>query len=139
MFFCGEEFEVRAGKICFVRAFFVNILDEAFFFTGLTSAIKEYSNSSPLSQVMYLEQLLACVDVLLRQCESDCGSVSLQLLQLLVTVQSLSTEPELSEKVRNQTKAYQGTVLDAGHPFCCSATTLTPLPSLYFISILLER
>ncbi|XP_028267789.1 dynein assembly factor 5, axonemal [Parambassis ranga] len=49
-------------------------------------------------QVMYLEQLLACVDVLLHQCESDCGSVSLQLLQVLVTVQSLSREPELSEK-----------------------------------------
>ncbi|XP_041813590.1 dynein assembly factor 5, axonemal-like [Chelmon rostratus] len=49
-------------------------------------------------QVMYLEQLLACVDVLLHQCESDCGSVSLQLLQVLVTVQSLSTEPHLSEK-----------------------------------------
>ncbi|XP_058510583.1 dynein axonemal assembly factor 5-like [Solea solea] len=49
-------------------------------------------------QVMYLEQLLACVDVLLRQCESDCGSVSLQLLQVLVTVQSLSTDTDLSEK-----------------------------------------
>ncbi|XP_070704326.1 dynein axonemal assembly factor 5-like [Pempheris klunzingeri] len=49
-------------------------------------------------QVMYLEQLLACVDVLLRQCESDCGSVSLQLLQVVVTVQSLSTEPHLTEK-----------------------------------------
>ncbi|XP_038547860.1 dynein assembly factor 5, axonemal-like [Micropterus salmoides] len=49
-------------------------------------------------QVMYLEQLLACVDVLLRQCESDSGSVSLQLLQVLVSVQSLSTEPHLSEK-----------------------------------------
>uniref|UniRef100_A0A7N6FGB3 TOG domain-containing protein n=1 Tax=Anabas testudineus TaxID=64144 RepID=A0A7N6FGB3_ANATE len=49
-------------------------------------------------QVMYLEQLLACVDVLLRQCVSDCGPVSLQLLQVLVTVQSLSTEPSLSEK-----------------------------------------
>ncbi|KAM3863897.1 dynein axonemal assembly factor 5 [Diretmus argenteus] len=49
-------------------------------------------------QVMYLEQLLACVDVLLTQCESDCGSVSLQLLQVLVTVQSLSTEPLLRDK-----------------------------------------
>ncbi|XP_030263067.1 dynein assembly factor 5, axonemal [Sparus aurata] len=49
-------------------------------------------------QVMYLEQLLACVDVLLHQCESDCGSISLQLLQVLVTVQSLSTTPCLSEK-----------------------------------------
>lgn len=49
---------------------------------------------------MYLEQLLCCVDVLLRQCESDTGSVSLQLLQVLVAVQSLSTEPRLSAKVR---------------------------------------
>ncbi|XP_034567169.1 dynein assembly factor 5, axonemal-like isoform X2 [Notolabrus celidotus] len=49
-------------------------------------------------QVMYLEQLLESVDVLLCQCESDCGSVSLQLLQVLVTVQSLSTDPPLSEK-----------------------------------------
>lgn len=53
-----------------------------------------------LPQVIYLEQLLACVDVLLRQCESDCGSVSLQLLQVLVTIQSLSTDPQLSAKVR---------------------------------------
>uniref|UniRef100_A0A7N8XPP7 Dynein axonemal assembly factor 5 n=1 Tax=Mastacembelus armatus TaxID=205130 RepID=A0A7N8XPP7_9TELE len=51
-------------------------------------------------QVMYLEQLLACVDVLLRQCESDCGSVSLQLLQVLVTVQSLSAEPNALEIAR---------------------------------------
>lgn len=51
-------------------------------------------------QVTYLEQLLACVDVLLSQCESDCGSVSLQLLQVLVAVQSLSTDPQFSEKVR---------------------------------------
>nr|XP_057904336.1 dynein axonemal assembly factor 5 [Doryrhamphus excisus] len=49
-------------------------------------------------QVVYLEQLLACVDVLLRQCDSDCGSVSLQLLQVLVTVQSLAAEPRISEK-----------------------------------------
>ncbi|XP_072225810.1 dynein axonemal assembly factor 5-like [Leuresthes tenuis] len=49
-------------------------------------------------QVIYLEQLLTCVDTLLHQCESDCGAVSLQLLQVLVTVQSLSTEPQLSTK-----------------------------------------
>uniref|UniRef100_A0A3Q3X073 Uncharacterized protein n=1 Tax=Mola mola TaxID=94237 RepID=A0A3Q3X073_MOLML len=49
-------------------------------------------------QVIYLDQLLLCTDVLLRQCESDCGSVSLQLLQVLVAVQSLSTEPLTSNK-----------------------------------------
>ncbi|XP_030591867.1 dynein assembly factor 5, axonemal [Archocentrus centrarchus] len=55
-------------------------------------------------QVMYLEQLLACVDVLLHQCESDCSSVSLQLLQVLITVQSFSTEPQLSEKALASTQ-----------------------------------
>ncbi|XP_077411849.1 dynein axonemal assembly factor 5 [Vanacampus margaritifer] len=49
-------------------------------------------------QVLYLEQLLACVDVLLRQCDSDCHLVSLQLLQVLVTVQSISMEPHVSQK-----------------------------------------
>uniref|UniRef100_A0A8C7NZW6 Dynein axonemal assembly factor 5 n=1 Tax=Oncorhynchus mykiss TaxID=8022 RepID=A0A8C7NZW6_ONCMY len=41
------------------------------------------------------QQLLSCVDVLLSVCEKDCCSVSLQLLQVLVTVQSLSTEPHV--------------------------------------------
>ncbi|XP_071002200.1 dynein axonemal assembly factor 5-like [Oncorhynchus clarkii lewisi] len=49
-------------------------------------------------QAVYLDQLLSCVDVLLSVCEKDCSSVSLQLLQVLVTVQSLSTEPQLTDK-----------------------------------------
>uniref|UniRef100_A0A3Q2XHN2 Dynein axonemal assembly factor 5 n=1 Tax=Hippocampus comes TaxID=109280 RepID=A0A3Q2XHN2_HIPCM len=49
-------------------------------------------------QLAYLEQLLACVDALLRQGHSDCRPVSLQLLQVLVTVQSLSAEPHVSHK-----------------------------------------
>ncbi|XP_061701103.1 dynein axonemal assembly factor 5 [Syngnathoides biaculeatus] len=49
-------------------------------------------------QVAYLEQLLACVDVLTRQCGSDCAGVSLELLQVLITVQSLSQEPHVSQK-----------------------------------------
>ncbi|XP_068606399.1 dynein axonemal assembly factor 5-like [Brachionichthys hirsutus] len=49
-------------------------------------------------QLLYLEQLCACVDALLRQCESDCGPVSLELLQVLVAVQSLCNEPDLSKK-----------------------------------------
>lgn len=49
---------------------------------------------------MYLHQLLACIDVLLRHCDLDCRSVSLQLLQVLITVQSLSADPQLSDKVR---------------------------------------
>ncbi|XP_045066863.1 dynein axonemal assembly factor 5-like [Coregonus clupeaformis] len=49
-------------------------------------------------QSVYLDQLLSCVDVLLSLCEKDCCSISLQLLQVLVTVQSLSTEPQLTDK-----------------------------------------
>ncbi|XP_077590424.1 dynein axonemal assembly factor 5 [Stigmatopora nigra] len=49
-------------------------------------------------QVAYLEQLVACVDALLRQCHSDCGAVSLQLLQVLVSVQALSTEAPVSHE-----------------------------------------
>ncbi|CAL8304585.1 unnamed protein product [Merluccius merluccius] len=51
-------------------------------------------------QVVYLEQLVACVDALLLQCGGDCGAVSLQLLQVLLTAQSLSTEPLLNDKAR---------------------------------------
>uniref|UniRef100_A0A8C6TL32 Dynein axonemal assembly factor 5 n=1 Tax=Neogobius melanostomus TaxID=47308 RepID=A0A8C6TL32_9GOBI len=50
------------------------------------------------TQVVYLEQLLACVEVLLDQCDSECSCISLQLLKILVTIQSLSTEPQLTEK-----------------------------------------
>ncbi|KAJ8398750.1 hypothetical protein AAFF_G00419470 [Aldrovandia affinis] len=50
-------------------------------------------------QPLYLEQLLGCVQALLSVCEEDCGTVSLQLLQILVTVQSQSTEPGLQDKV----------------------------------------
>lgn len=57
-----------------------------------------------LFQVMYLQQLLACIDVLLHHCDLDCGSVTLQLLQVLITVQSLSVDPQLSEKVRKPAK-----------------------------------
>ncbi|XP_020503564.2 dynein axonemal assembly factor 5 [Labrus bergylta] len=64
----------------------------------ITNTLAQPDVCQEYQQVMYLEQLLACVDVLLRQCESDCGPVSLQLLQVLVTVQSLSTEPHVSEK-----------------------------------------
>lgn len=53
-----------------------------------------------VSQVMYLHELLACIDALLHRCDSDCGSVSLQLFQVLITVHSLSVDPQLSDKVR---------------------------------------
>ncbi|XP_036409022.1 dynein assembly factor 5, axonemal-like [Megalops cyprinoides] len=51
-------------------------------------------------ETLYLDQLVACVRALLSVCEGDCGAISLQLLQVLVTVQSLSTEPEFQDKVQ---------------------------------------
>uniref|UniRef100_A0A673BT91 Dynein axonemal assembly factor 5 n=1 Tax=Sphaeramia orbicularis TaxID=375764 RepID=A0A673BT91_9TELE len=66
--------------------------------TEIANTLAQPDVCQEYQQVLYLEQLLACVDVLLHQCESDCCSVSLQLLQVLVTVQSLCTEPHLSEK-----------------------------------------
>ncbi|KAL0993430.1 hypothetical protein UPYG_G00107790 [Umbra pygmaea] len=49
-------------------------------------------------QAMYLEQLLSCVDVLVCVCQNECGSISLQLLQVLITVYSLATEQPLMDK-----------------------------------------
>ncbi|KAM6957240.1 dynein axonemal assembly factor 5 [Aplochiton taeniatus] len=50
-------------------------------------------------QGVYQEQLLTCVEVLLSQCGGACAPVSLQMLQVLVTVQSLgSAEPQLSHR-----------------------------------------
>lgn len=60
---------------------------------------------------MYLEQLLACIDVLLRHSDLDCGSVSLQLFQVLITVQSLSVDQQLSDKVRKQVERNTVTLL----------------------------
>lgn len=82
------------------------------------------------SQVMYLEQLLACVDVLLHQCESDCSSGSLQLLQVLIAVQSFSTEPQLSEKVRkhphHEVTDPDPSFLQLSSIFCSEITQFSP-------------
>ncbi|KAJ8346050.1 hypothetical protein SKAU_G00302430 [Synaphobranchus kaupii] len=57
------------------------------------------------SQQSYLEQVLGCVQALLTVCEGDCEVISLQLLQVLLTVRSLSTEPEFWSKVEETTRA----------------------------------
>ncbi|XP_017311966.1 dynein axonemal assembly factor 5 isoform X2 [Ictalurus punctatus] len=49
-------------------------------------------------QTVYVEQLLACVEVLLEVCEEDCGIISLPLLKVLVTVQCESTDPQIHTK-----------------------------------------
>ncbi|XP_060757414.1 dynein axonemal assembly factor 5-like isoform X3 [Neoarius graeffei] len=49
-------------------------------------------------QTVYIEQLLACVEVLLEVCEEDCGIISLPLLKVLVTVQCVATESKILTK-----------------------------------------
>ncbi|XP_064172156.1 dynein axonemal assembly factor 5-like isoform X2 [Anguilla rostrata] len=56
-------------------------------------------------QVAYLEPVLGCVRALLSVCEGDCEVISLQLLQVLLTVRSLTTEPELWSKASETTRA----------------------------------
>ncbi|XP_057202919.1 dynein axonemal assembly factor 5 isoform X2 [Triplophysa rosa] len=45
-------------------------------------------------QVLYLDQLLTCVDTVLRVSQVDCDVISIQLLKVLVCVQSLSSHQE---------------------------------------------
>ncbi|KAK1799180.1 hypothetical protein P4O66_007427 [Electrophorus voltai] len=47
---------------------------------------------------VYVEQLLACVEAIVQLCEEDCHVISLQLLKVLVTVQSVATEQALRTK-----------------------------------------
>ncbi|KAI4878326.1 hypothetical protein NFI96_024324, partial [Prochilodus magdalenae] len=59
-------------------------------------------------QTVHLEQLVVCVEVLLRVCGEDCSIISLQLLKILVTVQSLTTEQELHNRVEECMKCLCG-------------------------------
>ncbi|KAL2101279.1 hypothetical protein ACEWY4_003040 [Coilia grayii] len=52
-----------------------------------------------LHQAVYLEQVLDCVDALLGVCGEDCSSVGLQLLKVLISVESLATEEDIRERV----------------------------------------
>uniref|UniRef100_A0A671MPT5 Dynein assembly factor 5, axonemal-like n=1 Tax=Sinocyclocheilus anshuiensis TaxID=1608454 RepID=A0A671MPT5_9TELE len=50
-------------------------------------------------QVQYLDQLLVCVDAVLCVCQVDCAVISLQLLKVLVSVQSLASQQEQCSKL----------------------------------------
>nr|XP_023666379.1 dynein assembly factor 5, axonemal isoform X1 [Paramormyrops kingsleyae] len=56
-------------------------------------------------QPAYLRQLLACVTALLSTCAGDCGIISLQLLQVLVSVQSLTANPELCGEAQHSIRS----------------------------------
>ncbi|KAK1164736.1 dynein assembly factor 5, axonemal-like [Acipenser oxyrinchus oxyrinchus] len=50
-------------------------------------------------KLVYTEKLGCCVQALITQCGPDCREISLQLLKVLVTIQSLSPDEELHDKV----------------------------------------
>ncbi|KAH0517829.1 Dynein assembly factor 5, axonemal [Microtus ochrogaster] len=49
----------------------------------------------------YLEHLLLCVQALLSVCQEDCRTVSLQLMEVLVTILAVSGAPGLLKKAQN--------------------------------------
>ncbi|NXT01149.1 DAAF5 factor, partial [Jacana jacana] len=50
-------------------------------------------------EVLYMEQLHCCVQALVEVCQEDCREISLQLLQVLVTVMATPSSQHLTEKV----------------------------------------
>ncbi|KAJ8251506.1 hypothetical protein GJAV_G00222090 [Gymnothorax javanicus] len=62
-------------------------------------------------QVQYLEQVLGCAQALLAVCEGDCAVISLQLLQVMLTVRSLAAEPDLWSRAEETTRVLSS-VLD---------------------------
>ncbi|KAL4658134.1 dynein assembly factor 5, axonemal [Arapaima gigas] len=70
-------------------------------------------------QPLYLQQLLASVQALLSNCKGDCRTISLQLLQVLVTIQSTAAEPKLQEEVQEAVRTL------------CTVQSLTRMEELY--------
>lgn len=81
--FCKDNFCVMITKMCILNFFHTHF-----------------------PQNLYTEQLLACVEVLLEVCGEDCGIISLPLLKVLVTIQCVSTEPQITTKVEHTQKPY---------------------------------
>ncbi|RXN35484.1 dynein assembly factor axonemal [Labeo rohita] len=56
------------------------------------------------AQALYLDQLLVCVDAVLCVCQVDCDVISLQLLKVLVSVQSLASHQEQCNKAEESVR-----------------------------------
>ncbi|ROL51129.1 Dynein assembly factor 5, axonemal [Anabarilius grahami] len=56
-------------------------------------------------QALYLDQLLVCVDAVLCVCQVDCDVISLQLLKVLVSVQSLASQQEQHNKAEESLRS----------------------------------
>ncbi|XP_050962477.1 dynein axonemal assembly factor 5 [Labeo rohita] len=69
---------------------------------GDTLAHPEVCQAS--QQALYLDQLLVCVDAVLCVCQVDCDVISLQLLKVLVSVQSLASHQEQCNKAEESVR-----------------------------------
>ncbi|CAM4339129.1 unnamed protein product [Leuciscus chuanchicus] len=56
-------------------------------------------------QALYLDQLLVCVDAVLCVCQVDCDVISLQLLKVLVSVQSLASQQQQHNKAEESVRS----------------------------------
>ncbi|XP_071426812.1 dynein axonemal assembly factor 5 [Pithys albifrons albifrons] len=50
-------------------------------------------------EVLYMEQLLCCVQALIDVCQEDCREINLQLMKVLVTIMAIPSSQDLKEKV----------------------------------------
>ncbi|XDV12491.1 hypothetical protein PO909_001155 [Leuciscus waleckii] len=57
------------------------------------------------TQALYLDQLLVCVDAVLCVCQVDCDVISLQLLKVLVSVQSLASQQQQHNKAEESVRS----------------------------------
>ncbi|KAK7175263.1 hypothetical protein R3I93_002230 [Phoxinus phoxinus] len=56
-------------------------------------------------QGLYLDQLLVCVDAVLCVCQVDCDVISLQLVKVLVSVQSLASQQQQHNKAEESVRS----------------------------------
>ncbi|XP_010718156.2 dynein assembly factor 5, axonemal, partial [Meleagris gallopavo] len=52
-------------------------------------------------EVLYMEQLLCCVQALIEVCQEDCQEICLQLMKVLVTVMAIPSSQHLKEKAED--------------------------------------
>ncbi|KAK2543578.1 Dnaaf5 [Columba livia] len=67
--------------------------------TDLGNTLSQAAVCQQSEEVLYMEQLLCCVQALIEVCQEDCKEISLQLMKVLVTVMATPCSQHLKEKV----------------------------------------
>ncbi|NXJ12074.1 DAAF5 factor, partial [Odontophorus gujanensis] len=66
--------------------------------TNLGSTLSQAGVCQRSEEVLYMEQLLCCVQALIEVCQEDCQEICLQLMKVLVTVMAVPSAQHLKEK-----------------------------------------